>query len=36
MPANIRNMDNPNPLKKALKTYLFRMGFEHWYTFYKV
>ena len=29
MPANIRNMDNLNLFKKALKTYLFRMAFEH-------
>ena len=28
-PANIRNMDNLNLFKKALKTYLFRMAFEH-------
>ena len=29
MPANIRNMDNLNLFKKALKTYLFRMALEH-------
>ena len=29
MPAYIRNMDDLNLFKKALKTYLYKMAFEH-------